>query len=132
MTITPDSQDPILKDAFWVNPFGVHFSLITPDLLLLSVSLHSLFHSHPLIENYIRVDHTGAILEESGPIRNLNRAAFLIHSAIHTARPDALSIAHSHPKYARAFSTLGVPLQVLTQNDCIFYEVIFEVASQID
>jgi len=94
--------DPIVPDAFWVNPFGVHFGLMTPDILIL-------------------VDHNGDILPDSGPIRNLNKAAFMIHSAIHMARPDILCAAHSHSMYGRAFSTLGKPLDMLTQNDCVFY-----------
>jgi len=96
-------RDPIQPDAFWVNPFGVHFSLITPDLLLL-------------------VDHKGDMLPESGPIRNLNRAAFMIHSALHVARPDVQCAAHTHSMYGRSFSTLGRPLEILTQNDCTFYD----------
>jgi len=95
-------RDPITPDAFWVNPFGVHFGLITPDLLLL-------------------IDHHGNILPESGPIRNLNKAAFMIHSALHMARPDILCAAHSHSIYGRAFSTLGRELEILTQNDTLFY-----------
>jgi len=97
------ARDPINPNAFWVNPLGIHFSLITPDLLLL-------------------VDHNGRMLDESGPIRNLNRAAFMIHSALHATRPDVLCAAHSHSMYGRAFSTLGKPLAMLTQNDCVFYE----------
>jgi len=97
------ARDPIHPDAFWVNPFGVHFSLITPDLLLL-------------------VDHHGEMLAESGPIRNLNRAAFMIHSALHVARPDVMCAAHTHSMYGRAFSTLGRKLDIITQNDCTFYE----------
>jgi len=95
-------RDPIIPNAFWVNPFGVHFGLITPDILLL-------------------VDHSGQMLEESGPIRNLNKAAFMIHSALHVARPDVLCAAHSHSIHGRAFSTLGRPLEILTQNDCVFH-----------
>jgi len=97
------ARDPIITDAFWVNPFGVHFSMITPEVLLL-------------------VDHHGRMLDESGPIRNLNRAAFMIHSALHSARPDVLCAAHSHSMYGRAFSTLGRTLEMLTQNDCVFYD----------
>ncbi|EJD04714.1 arad-like aldolase/epimerase [Fomitiporia mediterranea MF3/22] len=53
-------RDPIKTDCFWVNPFGLHFSLIQPEDLLL-------------------VDHVGSILDESGPSRLLNTAAFAIH-----------------------------------------------------
>ena len=48
----------------------------------------------------------------------------MIHSAIHEARPDVLCAAHSHTTYGKAFSTLGVPLDPITQDSCAFYEVL--------
>ncbi|KAJ6540508.1 class II aldolase/adducin domain-containing protein [Mycena capillaripes] len=100
-------RDPIRTDCFWVNPFGLHFKLIQPSDLLL-------------------VDHKGEILEESGqkngPFRILNTAAFMIHSAIHAARPDVLCAAHSHSPYGKAFSTLGKTLEPISQDACAFYQ----------
>ncbi|KAG1730720.1 class II aldolase/adducin domain-containing protein [Suillus occidentalis] len=97
-------RDPIRPDCYWVNPWGVHFKLIQPEMLLL-------------------VNHEGKIQEkESGPSRFLNRAAYMIHSAIHEARPDVICAAHSHTTYAKAFSALGVPLDPITQDSCAFYE----------
>ncbi|OCH85314.1 arad-like aldolase/epimerase [Obba rivulosa] len=95
-------RDNIRPDCFWVNPFGKHFSLIQPGDLIL-------------------VDHEGVIQDESGPIRRLNRAAYMIHSAIHEARPDVNCAAHSHSIYGRAFSTLGKDLDMITQDSCTFY-----------
>lgn len=71
----------------------------------------------------ILVDHHGQILDESGPLRLLNTAAFMIHSAIHAARPDVLCAAHSHSIHGRAFSTLGRELDIITQDSCAFYNV---------
>ncbi|KAF7967823.1 hypothetical protein HWV62_32938 [Athelia sp. TMB] len=63
------------------------------------------------------VDHSGQVLaEESGPHQLLNKAAFAIHSAIHTNRPDVLCAAHSHSIYGRAFATLGIELDMITQD----------------
>ena len=45
-----------------------------------------------------------------------------IHSAIHQARPDVVAAAHSHSPYGKSFSSLGIPLDPLTQDACIFYE----------
>jgi ribulose-5-phosphate 4-epimerase/fuculose-1-phosphate aldolase len=67
----------------------------------------------------ILVDHNGDVIEGT---RAVNRAAFVIHSRVHEARPDALSAAHSHSEYGRAFSTLGIHLDPLTQDACAFYE----------
>jgi len=97
------ARDPVNRDTFWVNPFGKHFSHIKADDLLL-------------------VDHQGNILPESGPERLLNTAAFMIHSAVHAARPDVDCAAHSHSVHGRAFSTLGVELDMITQDSCAFYK----------
>ncbi|KAJ7500826.1 class II aldolase/adducin domain-containing protein [Mycena galericulata] len=100
-------RDPIRNDCFWVNPFVLHFKLIQPSDLLL-------------------VDHKGTILEESGqkdgPFRLLNTAAFMIHSAIHAARPDVLCAAHSHSPYGKAFSALGITLDTISQDACAFHD----------
>lgn len=46
----------------------------------------------------------------------------MIHSAIHSARPDVLCAAHTHSIHGRAFSTLGRELDMLTQDACAFYK----------
>ncbi|KAI0819495.1 class II aldolase/adducin domain-containing protein [Trametes gibbosa] len=97
-------RDPIRTDCFWVNPFGKHFSMIQPNDLIL-VDKHSQVQA-----------------AESGPNRLLNKAAFMIHAAIHEARPDVHCAAHSHSVYGRAFSTLGKPLTMITQDSCAFYD----------
>lgn len=70
----------------------------------------------------IQVDHSGNVIA-GGPNRLLNSAAFTIHSAIHEARPDVMCAAHSHSLYGRAFSSLGRPLDMITQDSCAFYNV---------
>ena len=94
------ARDPELTDHFWVNPFGLHFSRIRVSDLLLVNSL-------------------GEIAIGDGP---LNRAAFAIHAAIHEARPNVVSAAHTHSLYGKAWSTLGRKLDPLTQDSCAFYE----------
>lgn len=81
----------------------MHFSLIRPSDLLL-------------------VDHDANILEESGPNRLLNTAAFRIHSAIHKERQDVLCAAHAHSVFGRAFSALGRELDMISQDTCAFYQ----------
>jgi len=93
------ARDPEFTDTFWVNPFGVHFSQIW-------------------VSNLIRVDHTGEVVEGRYPV---NRAAFAIHSNVHQARPDAVAAAHTHSTWGRTWSTLGRPLDPITQDVCAFY-----------
>jgi len=94
-------RDPVDLECFWVNPFGLHFCLITDDDLIL-------------------VDHSGKVVD-GGKNRMLNQAAFAIHSEIHKARPDVLCAAHSHSVYGRAFCATGRLLDPLTQDSCVFY-----------
>ncbi len=93
------ARDPEYPDTFWVNPFGVHFSQIK-------------------VSNLIRCDHSGGVVEGDYPV---NTAAFVIHSRVHAARPDAVAAAHAHSTYGRAFSTLGRLLAPITQDVCAFY-----------
>ncbi|KAH6663308.1 class II aldolase/adducin domain-containing protein [Plectosphaerella plurivora] len=94
-------RDPVEPSTFWVNPFGVAWpSLRASDL--------------------IRVNGQGKVIE-GGPVRLLNKAAYMIHHAVHEARPDANCVAHSHAVHGRAFSTLGRPLDIITQDSCAFY-----------
>ncbi|KAF6515545.1 hypothetical protein HZS61_008981 [Fusarium oxysporum f. sp. conglutinans] len=96
-------RDPVEPDTFWVNPFGVDFHLISKSSLL-------------------RVSHQGEILDR-GTIGVLNKPAFTIHGAIHAARPDVICAAHTHSVYGRAICALGKPLDMLTLEACMFYNV---------
>ena len=96
-------RDPVEPTTFWVNPFGMAFSLIKRSDL-------------------IQVNHKGEVIG-GGPVRLLNAAAFMIHSAIHEARPDVMCAAHSHTVYGRSFCSLGRPLDITTQDACSFYNV---------
>ena len=93
-------RDPERLDHFWVNPFGMHFGMIS-------------------VSDLILVDHDGEVVEGDWPV---NRAAFCIHAAIHRARPDVTAAAHCHSLHGKAWSSLGRLLDPLTQDACAFYE----------
>jgi ribulose-5-phosphate 4-epimerase/fuculose-1-phosphate aldolase len=94
------ARDPERLDCFWVNPFGKHFGHIRVSDLLL-------------------VDHEGEVVEGSGVV---NRAAYAIHSQVHSARPDVVSAAHAHSLYGKTFAAFRRKLDPLTQDSCAFYE----------
>lgn len=94
-------RDPVEPTSFWVNPFGVAWPLLKASDLIL-------------------VNHEGKVVE-GGPVRLLNTAAYMIHHAVHTARPDVSCVAHSHSLYGRAFCTLGRNLDTITQDSCAFH-----------
>jgi ribulose-5-phosphate 4-epimerase/fuculose-1-phosphate aldolase len=94
------ARDPEFPDHFWVNPFAHSFR-------------------HVKVSDLILVNHSGDVVYGKRPV---NRAAFVLHSAIHEARPDIVAAAHSHSVHGKAFSSLGIELDPITQDSCIFYE----------
>jgi ribulose-5-phosphate 4-epimerase/fuculose-1-phosphate aldolase len=94
------ARDPELLDHFWVNPFGMSFSMIS-------------------VSDLILVNHEGTVVEGDAMV---NGAAFAIHSQIHAARPDVIAAAHAHSVNGKAWSSLRRTLDPLTQDACAFYE----------
>lgn len=92
-------RDPEYLDHFWVNPFGHNFKLMT-------------------VSDLILVNDLGEVVEGE---RAVNKAAFVIHSQIHAARPDVIAAAHSHSMYGKTFATLGQPLKMISQDSTMFY-----------
>jgi ribulose-5-phosphate 4-epimerase/fuculose-1-phosphate aldolase len=62
-------------DAYLINPFGLHYAEVRHD-------------------NLVAIGLDGAVLD--GSAAQVNRAGFVIHSAIHAARADAHCIMHVH------------------------------------
>jgi len=60
---------------YLINPFGLHYAEVTPD-------------------NLVRITLDGEVTD--GSHGKVNRAGFVIHSAIHAAREDAHCIMHIH------------------------------------
>ncbi|GAA5971378.1 hypothetical protein JCM11641_008329 [Rhodosporidiobolus odoratus] len=95
-------RDPVKPDHYWMNPFAVHFSSITVSKLCL-------------------VTPDGYVSSEGAQLP-INTAGFHIHSAIHKERPEVNSIAHCHSLHGKAWSVFGQPVDILTQDACLFYD----------
>ncbi|WP_354645183.1 class II aldolase/adducin family protein [Kitasatospora camelliae] len=93
-------RDPEFPDMFWVNPFGMSFRQVR-------------------VSDLILVDHEGRVRHGRKPV---NRAGFVIHSAIHAARPDVVAACHAHATHGKAWSSLGRPLDPITQDACALFE----------
>ncbi|MFN5602805.1 MAG: class II aldolase/adducin family protein, partial [Acidimicrobiaceae bacterium] len=78
-------RDPEFPDHFWVNPLGLSFR-------------------HMRVSDLILVNHHGEVVYGK---HSVNRAAYVLHAAVHTARPDVIAAAHAHSVYGKAFSSLG-------------------------
>ena len=86
-------------DRFLINPFGLHFSEITASSL-------------------VTIDHEGHKLDDSP--HPVNQAGFVIHSAIHKARPEIACVLHTHTPDGMAVASLAEGLLPLAQQQMLF------------
>jgi ribulose-5-phosphate 4-epimerase/fuculose-1-phosphate aldolase len=72
---------------FLINPYGYQYSEITASLL------------H-------KVDHHGEIVLRADTPYGINHAGYVIHSAVHQARPDVHCVMHSHTRAGVAVAAM--------------------------
>lgn len=87
---------------FLINAFGLTFDEVTAS-------------------NLVKVDIDGNILHDPSGL-GINRAGYIIHSAIHEARPDALAVLHTHTRDGIAVASQEQGLLMLSQNSLGFYK----------
>ncbi|KAF2151875.1 arad-like aldolase/epimerase [Myriangium duriaei CBS 260.36] len=94
-------RDPQYPSCFWTNPLGRHFGLLRASDMIL-------------------VDPLGRPIG-GNMSRPANAAGFLIHAAVHEARPDVNAACHTHSPYGKAWSAFGRRLEMINQDVCYFY-----------
>jgi ribulose-5-phosphate 4-epimerase/fuculose-1-phosphate aldolase len=88
------------EEHFLLNPYGVLFEQITASEL-------------------VKVDLDGNIVQDTE--YTINPAGFVIHSAVHAARPDAKCVLHTHTVAGMAVASTEEGLLPLTQKSMRFY-----------
>ncbi len=85
---------------FLINPYGLMFHEITASSL-------------------VKIDYDGNIVEDTGyPV---NKAGFVIHSALHMAKPEVNCVLHTHTRAGIAVSCLEEGLLHINQHSAMFY-----------
>lgn len=91
---------PNERGTFLINPFGLAYSEVTAS-------------------NLVKIDIEGNVLSDT--VHRINRAGFVIHGAIHKARPDARCVLHTHSRAGIAVCCLKEGLVPMTQGGLQFY-----------
>ncbi|HEY9572672.1 MAG TPA: class II aldolase/adducin family protein [Pusillimonas sp.] len=101
------SRVPGEEGAFLINPYGMMYEEITASSL-------------------IKVDLDGNILAKPdfGDLNyGINKAGYVIHSAVHAARPEVACVIHTHSWASMAVSSLECGLLPLTQTAMRFLHI---------
>lgn len=91
---------PGTDDQFLINEFGLGYDEITAS-------------------NLVKIDIEGNVVEEGD--HRINFPGYVIHSAVHAARHDAVSVMHAHTFYGMVVSALEEGLIPLQQETYQFY-----------
>ena len=91
---------PGTDDQFLINEFGLGYDEITAS-------------------NLVKIDIEGNVVEDGD--HRINFPGYVIHSAVHAARHDAVSVMHAHTLYGMAVSALEEGLIPLQQETYRFY-----------
>lgn len=94
------------EGAFLINPFGMHYTDICASSLL-------------------KVDLEGKELFNPWKDMGINMAGYVIHSAIHRAKPQITCVAHTHTPAGMAVSALECGLLPITQTAMRFSKVAY-------
>ncbi|MFL6570838.1 MAG: class II aldolase/adducin family protein [Burkholderiales bacterium] len=86
---------------FLINAYGMTYDEITASSL-------------------VKIDFDGNVVQDSGTGLGINRAGFVIHSAVHRGRPDVACVIHTHTPAGMAVSAMECGLLPLTQNAMYF------------
>jgi len=92
------------EGRFLINPYGTAYEEISASSL-------------------VKIDFDGSVVLDSGSGYGVNRAGFVIHSAVHRARRDVACVMHTHSSAGMAVSALKCGLLPLTQNAMFFGEI---------
>lgn len=87
-----------------IHPFGLHYNEITASSLL-------------------KIDMSGNIVDNGTTNFELNRPGYIIHSAIHMARPDLKAIIHLHYPPVSAASACKYGLLPICQEQALLGEI---------
>jgi adducin len=87
---------PGVEDYFLLNPFGLLYSEVTAS-------------------NLVKLDLNGGVIDRGTTGLGAPYTGFIIHSAIHSARPDIKCIIHVHTTAGAAVSAMKCGLLTLSQ-----------------
>lgn len=95
------------ENAFLTNPYGMMYEEMTASCL-------------------IKLDHDGHVLHKPdfGALNyGLNKPGFILHSAVHKARPEVNCVIHTHTAAGMAVSSLACGLLPINQTSMRFLNV---------
>jgi ribulose-5-phosphate 4-epimerase/fuculose-1-phosphate aldolase len=97
-----------------------HITARLPSTDLILINRFGLRYDEITASNLLTIDLDGNVID--GSPDELNITGYVIHSAVHRARPDVVGVMHTHARGGRGVSALKCGLLPLSQEAMLFYE----------
>ncbi|RMC98796.1 class II aldolase/adducin family protein [Aquitalea palustris] len=85
------------------------------------INRYGVLFQHMRASDLVRIDQHGNVVGGDGELQRVNKAGFVIHSAVHMARPDLHCVVHTHTAAGMAVSAQEHGLLPITQHALKFY-----------
>lgn len=109
-----------------VDTFGMtdliynHITARIPGTEHLLINLYGLLYKEITASSLVKIDLAGNIVWKPDTDYGINRSGYVIHSAIHEARPDVSCIIHTHTRAGMGVASQKAGLLPLTQTSIRF------------
>lgn len=97
-----------------------HCTVRIPGTEHLLINLYGLLYKEITASSLARIDVDGNVLWKPETDYGINMAGFVIHGAIHTARPDIGCVMHTHTRAGMAVASMACGLLPLNQTSIRF------------
>jgi ribulose-5-phosphate 4-epimerase/fuculose-1-phosphate aldolase len=97
-----------------------HITLRIPGTEHLLINLYGLLYKEITASSLVKIDVEGEIIAKPDTDYGINKSGYVIHGAIHKARPDVNAIIHSHTRAGIAVSVMKDGLLPMSQTSMRF------------
>jgi len=92
----PNHTDDPSKSEILINPLGLLYREVTASC-------------------FVKISHDGRITDSGSTPLGINQAGFILHTAVHEARPDLQCVIHAHTSSGAAVSAMKCGLLPISQ-----------------
>lgn len=89
------------------------------------INAYGLLYHEVTASSLVTIDLDGRVVRQGSTDLDVNRAGYVIHSAIHRARHDVDCVIHTHTRAGMAVSSMACGLLPLTQSAMRFHDIAY-------
>ncbi len=98
-----------------------HITACIPGTEHLLINLYGLLYKEITASSLVKIDVEGEILAKPDTDYGINKSGYVIHGAIHKARPEVKCVMHTHTRAGIAVSAMNCGLLPLSQTSIRFH-----------